>query len=148
MLLQLLMYCFLCCNCANIINVYDTHTPKYTRECAPQPHHHPALSFDIVAAIHDSKKKKKNILFAIDIKGRRSCMCVRVYCSCYHCCFVHSLPFVVKYLIFINKLKNKITHHLLYHLLSAADWPFSRTGLRMVNRMCIGFLAFISHSLS
>lgn len=94
------------------------------------------------------KKKKKNILFAIDIKGRRYCLCVRVYCSCYHCCFVHSLPFVVKYLIFINKLKNKITHHLLYHLLSAADWPFSRTGLRMVNRMCIGFLAFISHSLS
>lgn len=94
--------------------------------------------------------QKKNILFAIDIKGRRCCLCVRVYCSCYHCCFVHSLPFVVKYLIrvFINKLKNKITHHLLYHLLSAADWPFSRTGLRMVNRMCIGFLAFISHSLS
>lgn len=95
-----------------------------------------------------TQKKKKKILFAIDIKGRRCCLCVRVYCSCYHCCFVHSLPFVVKYLIFINKLKNKITHHLLYHLLSAADWPFSRTGLRMVNRMCIGFLAFISHSLS
>lgn len=95
-----------------------------------------------------TQKKKKYILFAIDIKGRRCCLCVRVYCSCYHCCFVHSLPFVVKYLIFINKLKNKITHHLLYHLLSAADWPFSRTGLRMVNRMCIGFLAFISHSLS
>lgn len=64
MLLQLLMYCFLCCNCANIINVYDTHTPKYTRECAPQPHHlhHPALSFDIVAAIHDSKKKISYLL--------------------------------------------------------------------------------------
>lgn len=148
MLLQLLMYCFLCCNCANIINVYDTHTHRNTHVNVPLNPITITIPRCRSILLLPFMTQKKNILFAIDIKGRRCCLCVRVYCSCYHCCFVHSLPFVVKYLIFINKLKNKITHHLLYHLLSAADWPFSRTGLRMVNRMCIGFLAFISHSLS
>lgn len=128
--------------------MYMTHTHRNTHVNVPlNPITIPRCR-SILLLPFMTQKKKKNILFAIDIKGRRCCLCVRVYCSCYHCCFVHSLPFVVKYLIFINKLKNKITHHLLYHLLSAADWPFSRTGLRMVNRMCIGFLAFISHSLS
>lgn len=53
-----------------------THTPKYTHECVPQPHHHPPLPFNIFAVIHDSKKKSYLLLTSKDDDAVFVCVCV------------------------------------------------------------------------